>query len=100
MTEHEFWHGDMRSLSAHRKAFIKRMHYLSWICGGSNKLAFELALGTAFSKTKTVTKYPEFVDPIERARKRPKITKDNLEIEFRKQQARQQMWLHDLLNKG
>ena len=50
-------------------------------------------MSNAFAKKgQKQAEYPQWKDPFEKFNK-PKITKDNLEYEFRKQQSMQQAWL-------
>jgi hypothetical protein len=101
MTEKEFWHGDMRLFDAYKIAYIRRTEYLAWKCGNYGEIAFATALNNAFAKKGKEVKYIEFKDPIgEQEQEQTKLTKEELEIEFRNSQARQQGWLHKLLHKG
>lgn len=69
------------------------MSYTTWLQGQYNCVAFNTVLGNAFAKKGTKPKdYPQWKDPIEKLNK-PKLTKENLEYEFRKQQIEQNAWL-------
>lgn len=99
MTEKEFWHSDMRLLDAYRKAFIRKTSYVAWLSGYYNNVGFEIGLSNLMAKKgQPRAKFPKFNDPIEHEKK-PKITEENIEFEFRKQQAKQQSWFHDLIHK-
>lgn len=98
MTTQEFWHGDMRLLGAYRTAFMRKTSYVAWLSGYYNNVAFETGLSNMWAKGGKHIKYIPFKDPTEQEKK-PKITQENIEVEFRKQQARQQSWFHDLIHK-
>jgi hypothetical protein len=93
MTEKEFWYGDMRLLSSYQKAYYTKISYESWLQGQYNYAAFSIVLGNAFAKkgAKKID-YPKWENPMKKFEK-PKITSENLEEEFRKQQAEQNAWL-------
>lgn len=100
MTPNEFWHGDTRLLEAYKKAYIRRIEYTAWKHGNYGEIAFATALNNAFAKKGKEVKYIEFKDPIsEQEQEKTKLAKEELEIEFRNSQARQQGWLHNLLKK-
>ena len=93
MTDDEFWHGDMRLLEIRQRAYYRKISYEKWLEGQYSAIAFSIAISNAFSKKgSSQAKYPEWKDPMTKNSK-PKITEDNLEYEFRKQQAEQQNWL-------
>ena len=93
LTYDEFWHGDMRLLEVAQKAYIRDKSYTAWVNGQYSAKAFSLSLNNAFAKKGTPPEqYSQWKDPFEKFNK-PKITKDNLEEEFRKQQLMQQNWL-------
>lgn len=93
MTEEQFWHGDMRLLEVYQKAYYRNNTYNAWLQGQYNHVAYGMAMSNAFAKKgQKPAEYPQWKDPFEKFNK-PKITKDNLEYEFRKQQAEQQSWL-------
>ena len=100
MTPHEFWHEDVRLLTAYRKAFFRKAKYLAWLNGAFGKTGTELALAGAFSKNGKVVPYINYSDIDFEEKEKPIVTKDNLEGEFRKEQVEQQSWLRDLMNKG
>lgn len=89
----EFWHGDMRLLSAYQKAHIRNQSYTAWLQGQYNYAAYGVVMANAFAKKGAKKEeYPSWVDPTEKLFK-PKITRENVEQEFRKQQAQQNAWL-------
>ena len=99
MPLNEFWHGDMRLLSAYQKAYYRDVSFRSWNEGQYNSAAFGVVISNAFSqKGKKAAEYPEWKDPIEKISK-PKVTKENAELEYRKQQASQQSWLAEMIRK-
>lgn len=99
MSLHDFWHGDMRLLNAYQKAYYRDVSYRAWAQGQADCVAFSTVMSNAFAKKGSQPKqYPTWTDPIEKLQK-PKITKDNIEQEFRKQQAQQNAWLRNLINK-
>lgn len=90
----EFWHGDMRLLEVYQKAYFRDKSYTAWLIGArvfeaNSKIS---ANENRQRKSDKVEQYSEWKDPFEKFNK-PKITKDNLEYEFRKQQSMQQAWL-------
>lgn len=93
MTVHEFWHGDMRLLEAYQTAYFRKVSYEKWLEGQYSLLAFGVTLSNAFAKKGTPqAKYPNWEDPMQKISK-PKITHENIEDEFRKEQINQQSWL-------
>ena len=93
MTVDEFWHGDMRLLDAYQKSYYRKISYEKWLEGQYNLVAFGVTLSNAFAKKGSPpARYPQWKDPMEKYT-RPRITEDNLEEEFRKQQVEQQAWL-------
>ena len=93
MTTHEFWHEDIRLLEVYQKAYYRNASYSAWVQGQYNHIAHAVVMANAFAKKgQQKAEYPEWKDPMEKYLKR-KITKDNLEEEFRKQQAEQNAWL-------
>lgn len=89
----EFWHGDMRLLEVYQKAYFRDKSYTAWLQGQYNQVAYGVVMSNAFAKKGSKqAEYPQWKDPFEKFNK-PKITKDNLEYEFRKQQSMQQSWL-------
>ena len=93
MSYQEFWHGDMRLLEVYQKAYYRDISYKAWVQGQYSQMAFGVVLSNAFAKKGArQAEYPQWKDPFEKLYK-PKITKENLEQEFRKQQAELQSWL-------
>lgn len=93
MSVEEFWHGDMRLLEAYQVSYFRKVSYEKWLEGQYNLLAFGVTISNAFAKKGSKqAKYPEWKDPMEKYSK-PKITQENIEDEFRKQQVEQQAWL-------
>lgn len=93
MPIHEFWHGDLRLLRVYEKAYVRNISLNAWYQGRYNHIAYAVNMQNMWKKKGTKeAEYPNYVDPTEKHEK-PKITKDNLEDEFRKQQLMQQDWL-------
>ena len=93
MSEYQFWHGDMRLLEVAQKAYYRDRSYTAWLQGQYNQVAYGVVMANAFAKKGSKqAEYPQWKDPFEKFNK-PKITKNNLEEEFRKQQSMQQAWL-------
>lgn len=94
MNEYQFWHGDIRLLEVYQKAYMRDRSYTAWLNGAYVFEANSKAIsnGNRTKKTDKVNQYSEWKDPFQKLNK-PKITKDNLEYEFRKQQAQQNAWL-------
>lgn len=93
MSLDEFWHGDMRLLSVYQKAYFRDKSYTAWLNGQFGCIGYGVVMSNAFAKKGSKqAEYPQWKDPFEKFNK-PKITKDNLEYEFRKQQSMQQAWL-------
>ena len=83
----------MRLLEVAQKAYYREKSYSAWLQGQYNQVAYGVVLSNAFAKKGSKqAEYPQWKDPFEKFNK-PKITKDNLEYEFRKQQSMQQAWL-------
>ena len=93
MPLNEFWHGDMRLLEVYQKAYYRNVSYTAWVQGQYNHIAHSVTMANSFAKKgQQKVDYPEWKDPMQKLQK-PKITKDNLEEQFRKQQAEQNAWL-------
>lgn len=93
MPLNEFWYGDMRLLGVYQKAYMRNVSYTAWLNGQYNHVAYGIVMSNAFAKKgQKAVEYPPWKDPFEKFDK-PKITKENLEKEFRKQQAEQNAWL-------
>ena len=72
---------------------MRNLSYSAWVQGNYNHIAFGIAMANAFAKKGSKPmEYPKWTDPMEKFNK-PKITKENLEYEFRKQQSMQNDWL-------
>lgn len=97
MPLNEFWHGDTRLLTCYQKAYILDKSYTAWINGRYNEVSHSIALNNGFSRKGKAIKYPDWSPP--RLEEKPKITNDNIEVEFRKRQAQQAGWLHEMLKK-
>jgi hypothetical protein len=83
----------MRLLEVAQKAYYRDRSYNAWLQGQYNQVAYGVVMSNAFAKKGSKqAEYPQWKDPFEKFNK-PKITKDNLEYEFRKQQSMQQAWL-------
>ncbi len=99
MPLNEFWHGDIRLLGVYQKAYMREKSYNAWVQGQYNLVAFSTVMANAFAKKgDEKAEYPNWTDPMAKFEK-PKITKDNLEEEFRKQQANEAIWLRNMLRK-
>lgn len=99
MPEEKFWHGDMRLLQVYQKAYLRDKSYTAWLNSYFAMVAHSLSLSNAFKKKgEQYEKYPDWEDPIEKLGK-PKITKENREIEARKEQQRQNAWFSNILHK-
>jgi hypothetical protein len=99
MSEEQFWYGDTRLLNVYQKAYYLDKSYSAWLQGNYNMHAVERGARNALaSKASDIDRnWVEYVDPLEKFNK-PKITKDNLETEFRQSQANQNAWLRNILN--
>ena len=83
----------MRLLEVAQKAYYRDRSYNAWLQGQYNQVAYGVVMSNAFAKKGSKqAEYPQWKDPFEKFNK-TKITKDNLEEEFRKQQSMQQAWL-------
>lgn len=93
MTEYQFWHGDMRLLEVYRKAYHRNISYTAWYHGLYGRIAVEMGAKNALAmkKSEKIEKWCDWKDPLEKVHK-PK-TKEQQEIEFRKQQMQQNAWL-------
>lgn len=95
----EFWHEDVRCLKARQIAYYRDKTYTAWLNGArifeaNSKVS---ANANRTKKTDKVEQYSDWKDPFKNKKK--KITQENLEGEFRKEQFNQNAWLHNMLNK-
>ena len=98
MSESQFWYGDTRLLEVYQKAYYRNTSYSAWLQGQYNQVAYGVVMSNAFAKKGSKqAEYPQWKDPFEKFNK-PKITKDNLEEEFRQSQANQNAWLKNILH--
>lgn len=100
MSLDEFWHGDMRLLEVYQKAYLRDVSYRSWQQGLYNYIAYDTKYYNTWGKKKGERnrQYPDWKDPIPKI-SRTKITKENREIEARKEQLRQNAWFANMLHK-
>lgn len=93
MPLNEFWYGDTRLLKVYQISYYRNKSYEAWLFGQCAFTAFSLAMKNAFAKRGTKPEqYPQWKDPMEKFDK-PKFKIENIEDEFRKQQAEQNTWL-------
>ena len=87
-------------LEVYEKAYRRHVSYTAWLNGSYSFEAHSKAIknGNRGKASDKVYQYNEWKDPVENLFEK-KITKDNIEEEFRKQQIRQQAWLRDIINK-
>lgn len=90
----EFWHGDMRLFDCYQKAYLRDKSYTAWLNGAYIFEANSKAIcnGNRTKRTDPVETYDDWKDPMERFDK-TRITIENVEEEFRKQQVEQNAWL-------
>jgi hypothetical protein len=105
MSDNDFWHGDLRLLKVYQQSYYRDVQYRAWWHGQYNYAGTQGAIYNGFSdKAKhspyKYGEYKDFTTELYAKASKPKITKENLEQEFRKQQIEQQAWLHNLLNKA
>ena len=93
MTEEQFWYGDLRLLMVYEKAYYRHASFNAWYQGQYNHVAYGITMQNMFAKKGAKKEeYPKWKDPFTNIKK-TKITTENIEEEFRKQQAEQQDWL-------
>jgi hypothetical protein len=95
MPLNEFWHGDMRLFDAYQKAYYRNISFTAWYNGQHIFEGLNKAIYNGFGRKRKADKIEEYStwkDPFEKFDK-PRITKENAEAEFRKQQADQMSWL-------
>jgi hypothetical protein len=88
----------MRLLKARQIAYYRDKSYTAWINGAR---IFEANSKVSINANRTkksdkVEQYSDWKDPFEN--KLNKITQEESEIEFRKYQAEQNAWLHNMLH--
>lgn len=104
MPLNEFWHGDMRLLTVYQKAYYRDKQYSAWWNGqyvqvGVYNAVFNNINAKTESDLKTYPKYEDFTEKLYARAEPKKITKENIEEEFRQEQLRQQQWVRNLLEK-
>ena len=85
----------MRLLDCYQKAYYRDKSFSAWCNGQYVFEGVSKAIYNGFGRTRKSEKaeeYSQWKDPMERF-DAPKITKENVEEEFRKQQAEQNAWL-------
>jgi hypothetical protein len=99
MTPEQFWHDDLRLLEVYQKAYLRHTSYMAWLNGQYDNIAFSVVMANAFAKKgSNRAEYPKWQDPINVIQK-PKITKNNIEQEFRNLQLNQTNWLKSRYSK-
>lgn len=99
MPLNEFWYGDMRLLDGYQKAYLRDKHYTAWLNGSFERIAVEIGAKNALvtKKKNRINDWVPYEDMVPKITK-PKVTKENLETEFRKQQCQQTAWISSILN--
>ena len=95
MTLEDFWYGDMRILDCYEKAYYRDKSFTAWQNGALVFEGLNKAIYNGFGRQKKSDKAEEWspwTDPCAQIEK-PRITKENAEQEYRKQQADQMGWL-------
>lgn len=84
----------MRLFEVYKIAYLRDVSYKAWYNGMYGRLAMEIGAKNAMitKKSDHIDDWVDYKDPCENMVK-PKITKENVEQEFRKQQVEQQAWL-------
>lgn len=83
----------MRLLEARQKAYMRDVSFRSWYQGQYTNVAISVVMANGFAKKGAKKEsYPNWEDPFKKLNKKP-ITKENIEEEFRIQQAQQNAWL-------
>lgn len=82
MSQKDFWHGDMRLLSAAQKAYFRDRSYSAWVNGQYSFVAYQYAIHNAMraNAREKYFEYPEWTDPFER---KQVVTKETMEQRFR-----------------
>ena len=93
MTEEQFWYGDIRLLKVYQKAYLNNVSYVAWYNGMYNRIAVEIGAKNALvtKKKDRIDDWIEYNSPNKQIK--PKITIENIEMEFRKQQVEINSWL-------
>lgn len=97
----EFWYGDMRLLEAYQKAYYRNVCFNAWKIGDYMREAVYIGAHNALAtkKSEMITKWVEFTDPMEKLFK-PKISKEDMEVEFRKRQAQDWEFVQKILHRS
>lgn len=96
-----FWHGDQRLFQVFQKAYYEDTYYMAWLIGNQTQVATSNSIYNNFNarSQSDMRPYPKYdqnkFDDLYNPK--PKITKENLETEFRKSMLEQQSWLHNVL---
>ena len=100
MTEDQFWYAEEKLLYVYQRAYIRDKTYSAWLFGMHNCEATRVAVQNSMrtKENDPILKYGDYKDPFEISSK-PKVTKENIEEEFRKQHAMQNAWLKNLIKK-
>lgn len=84
----------MRLFEARKIAYMRNVSYIAWYQGMYNRISMEIGAKNAMATKKKdhIDEWVDYKDPCESIFKKV-ITKENLEEEFRRQQAEQNAWL-------
>ena len=94
MPLNEFWYGDMRLFDCYQKAYLADKSYSAWYNGAYVFEAVSKAIHNGFGRKKGEKgqDYDQWKNPLAKLHKR-KLSKEELEIEFRESQYQQNCWL-------
>lgn len=98
----EFWYGDFRLLEAYHKAYYRNICYNAWQIGNNVNVALAKYFNNSNAKTKAQInwKWVDFVDPIEKLEKKNPVSKEKMEVEFRKRQAQDKAFVQKILHRS
>lgn len=102
MSLDEFWYGDIRLLDAYQKAYYRNSCYNAWLIGSNMNVALNKFFNNFNAKNRGQIdwEWVEFKDPMEKLKKSKTISKENMEVEFRRRQAQDKEFVQKILHRG
>lgn len=97
-----FWYGDMRLLEVYQKAYMRNSAYNAWLIGGNVNAALNKFFNNSNVKSKAQIDFSwiKYEDPVEKLFKPKTISKNDMEIEYRRRQAQDKEFVQRLLNRS
>lgn len=97
-----FWYGDLRLLDAYKKAYLRDVSFRAWKIGDYMCSSVYIGVHNALAakKSELIKEWITFKDPIEKLERKTPISKENIEVEFRRRQAQDNAFVQKILHRS